>query len=173
MSKNKERAKGLTRGATVALKATRIAETLRQAQETPAPTESIASGDDDDSAITEQVAVDSETPTADCVVTPSILKAEIQQLRRQLLEKTTAYRSLVGNSPERESKVVAAVVAMLSETSGATKTALVEKTGAKKGYIDALLNRILPARGIEISSAPIDGGRVRSYRIVSGPASEE
>ena len=93
------------------------------------------------------------------------LKSELQTLRRQLDERSKEYRSLTGKAP-RASQTVAKVIALLSDPGGVTKLQLAEQTGAKRGYVDALLNRILPARGHIISSEPLNTGRGRLYRIL-------
>jgi hypothetical protein len=96
-----------------------------------------------------------------------MLKEEIRSLRSQLAEKTSEYRALEGRREGGESGVVKKVVSLLSQEGGATKARLIAETGARKGYIDALLNRILPARGYEVSSLQIVGERMHAYSIDS------
>ena len=92
------------------------------------------------------------------------LKAEILALRKTLAEKTALFRSLGGSLVGGETDTVRKILELLRRTQGATKRELVEATGAKKGYVDALLNRILPGKGYEIEGQPREGGRVKAYR---------
>jgi hypothetical protein len=154
--------KQLTRGATVELKAARLSGILDTVSPPPiTPDETL----DDDSS-SEPAATVTESSAAGGAASPrDALNDEIRALRKQLAEKTAAYHLLTGGGREVGSQTVAKVVAMLSEPAGATKSRLMAETGARKGYIDALLNRILPGRGHTISSFPVDGARVRGYRI--------
>jgi len=93
------------------------------------------------------------------------LKAEILALRKTLAEKTAQFRSLGGSLGGGETDTVRKVLELLRRKDGATKLELGEATGAKKGYVDALLNRILPGKGHQIEGQPREGGRVKAYRV--------
>jgi hypothetical protein len=92
------------------------------------------------------------------------LVKEIAGLREGLSRKMAELRALQGQTGG-ESDVVLRVVELLSRPEGATKAQLVEQAGAKKGYVDALLNRILPERGYTITGATVSGERTKTYRI--------
>ncbi|HYN81281.1 MAG TPA: hypothetical protein VES88_07250 [Gemmatimonadaceae bacterium] len=151
-----------TRGATRALKAAQLAEVLPQ--KTLSPTALVSAQLMQDSVTTDAAELSDSTTEP----TPAaVLKQEIRTLRKQLAAKTATYRSLVGQSLRGESKTVVQVLALLAESDGATKSRLITETGAKKGYIDALLSRILPSRGYVISSIAVDGTRSKAYRLSS------
>ena len=98
-----------------------------------------------------------------------VLKEGLRVLRQQLAEKTAQYRESVGKKPSGKSETVSKVLAMLEEGEGATKERLIAKSGAKKGYIDALLSRILPSRGYLITSNFVEGTRAKAYRASRKP----
>ena len=100
------------------------------------------------------------------------LRSEIRTLRKLVQDKSAQLRSLDGGAKTGgASVVVTKAVALLLRQEGATKDVLVSETGAKKGYVDALLNRILPERGYSITATPIEGSRQKSYRIQQPPTS--
>lgn len=92
------------------------------------------------------------------------LRVEITELRKALTEKLARLSDL-GGQMGGESATVMRVLEMMRGSKGATKQELVEETGAKKGYIDALVNRILPAKGYILEGKPREGDRVKAYRI--------
>lgn len=151
-----------TRGATRALKAARLVAVLPQ--ETPSLVAPVGAQSTHGAVTQRNFAAE----LSEAEPTPAAaLKEEIRILRKQLAEKTAAYRSLVGQGLRSESKTVVQVLALLAEPDGATKSRLVTETGAKKGYVDALLSRILPSRGYVISSIAVDGTRSKAYRLSS------
>lgn len=93
------------------------------------------------------------------------LRQEIIALRATLANKAAELRALGGNGPDGQSDTVRKLVELLKREEGATKAQLVEVTGAKKAYVEALLNRILPSKGYLISSAVLEGAKVKTYRI--------
>lgn len=153
----KKRHTTATRGATRTRKATTLSAALLQQAAAP-PSKTTASDEPQNTVTNAEMAVAGETPERLASVA---LKEEMRSLREQLASKTAEYRLLIGNKPAGESKTVARVLELLSEPSGATKGRLADETGAKKGYIDALLGRILPSRGYVVSSSQVDGTRVR------------
>ena len=92
------------------------------------------------------------------------LEREIREQREALSRKMAELRSLKGPAGG-ESDVVRRVVELLSRAEGATKAQVIEETGAKKGYVDALLNRILPEKGYTITATTVSGERTKTYRI--------
>jgi hypothetical protein len=100
------------------------------------------------------------------------LRHQIKSLRKQLAEKVAEYQNVAGKEPRSDTKTVAMVLQLLGRPEGTTKVDLVKETGAKKGYIDALLSRILPSRGYMITSLSVEGTRTKSYRITSEQNSE-
>jgi len=156
MTADRKRGKGLTRSATVALKAGKLAEALGE----PIPGHAV----DPKEAAAPPALADSTEVGVSALAT---LDAEIRLLRAQLAEKTAAHRLLRGGNQTRESGTVAKVLALLSMPDGVPKARLIAETGAKKGYVDALLNRILPARGYELHSFPFAGSRTRAYRLAA------
>jgi hypothetical protein len=92
------------------------------------------------------------------------LAKEIKEHREALSRKMAELRALKGASGG-ESDVVRRVVELLSRSEGATKAQVVEETGAKKGYVDALLSRILPDKGYTIAATTVSGERTKTYRI--------
>lgn len=160
MADDKNRRKRLSRRATVALKAEKLGKALHCG--TP-----FVIAEEQAAAETEQPRHDSEWQSIRPLEVSALetLKAEIGVLRHQLAEKTAEYRVQLGDAGRAESQVVRRVLELLSQPDGATKTALIGDTGAKRGYIDALLNRILPARGHVVQSFPVEGARTRAYRI--------
>jgi hypothetical protein len=92
------------------------------------------------------------------------LRSEIGAIRKQLDTKLAALRTLGGPKKKGGSETVDRVLSLLLGP-GATKSVLVAETGAKKGYIDALLSRILPARGHSILSTRAEGAREKTYRV--------
>jgi hypothetical protein len=89
---------------------------------------------------------------------------EIKEQREELSRKVAELRTLKGQA-SGESDIVRRVIELLSRTAGATKAEVIEQTGAKKGYVDALLNRILPEKGYTITATTVTGERTKSYRI--------
>jgi hypothetical protein len=94
----------------------------------------------------------------------SSLTAQIATLRAAMNAKIAELRAIDGSAKKTGSDTVNRVVALLAG-SGATKSELVAKTGAKKGYVDALLGRILPSRGYRIIASRADGAREKMYRM--------
>lgn len=92
------------------------------------------------------------------------LMQEIKVLRQAVSRKTAELRALKGQSGG-DSEVVRRVVELLSRAGGATKVQVVEQTGAKKGYVDALLSRILPEKGYVITATTVAEQRGKTYRI--------
>ena len=92
------------------------------------------------------------------------LARQIREQREVLSRKVAELRALKGETGG-ESDVVRRVVELLSRPDGATKAQLIEGTGAKKGYVDALLNRILPQKGYTVTASTASGGRIKTYRI--------
>jgi hypothetical protein len=92
------------------------------------------------------------------------LAKEIKEYREALSRKMAELRTLKGQT-SGESDVVRRVVGLLSRTEGATKAQIIEETGAKKGYVDALLNRILPEKGYTMTAITVSGERTKTYRI--------
>jgi hypothetical protein len=156
MTEQKKRTR-LSRGATRTLKANKIVEALPQKVAVP---ESEERSEPLQGQRTIVATVTEPEPAA-------VLKHEIQVLRKQLAEKTAAYRSLAGQNLKGETKTVTHLLSLLGRPEGATKATLVSETGAKKGYIDALLSRILPSRGYVIDSFSTEGARTKSYRVSS------
>lgn len=148
----------LSRGATRALKASKLAEVLPVISTNQGSSESLHG----------EGALGAAIATKPVELEPAaVLKHEIQILRKQLADKTAAYRSLAGQNLKGETKTVTHVLSLLGRPEGVTKATLVSETGAKKGYIDALLSRILPSRGYGIESLSVDGARTKSYRVSS------
>ena len=162
MTTERQKRKRLTRSATVDLKASKLVEALGEER----PREAAA----------EVPSVEAPALTSaivrDDAQTLHSLGEEIKALRKQLAEKTAAHRLLSGKESGEGSKTVAQVIAMLSASAGASKAQLIAETGAKKGYVDALLNRILPSRGYVVTSVPVDGARARAYRLASPSVAE-
>jgi hypothetical protein len=160
-----------TRAQTRALKAERLAEALGpnrtegalqlSASEPEDPSEQPHNGDPVDGAETGALPTQAD-----------VLKEEIARLRKLLAEKTAEYRGIAGNT-KQESATVERVLALLGNAEGISKADLVAKTGAKKGYVDALLSRILPARGYLIDSIASADSRARIYRLASEGTPEE
>lgn len=92
------------------------------------------------------------------------LTQEIKELRQAVSNKAAELRALRGQAGG-ESEIVRRVLELLSRTEGATKVQVVEETGAKKGYVDALLSRILPEKGYVITATAVSGQRAKIYRI--------
>lgn len=92
------------------------------------------------------------------------LRQEIVELRAALAHKTAKLHAL---EPQMagQSDTVRRVLELLGREEGATKAQLVEATGAKKAYVEALLNRILPSKGYSISSAALEGAKVKTYHL--------
>ena len=95
------------------------------------------------------------------------LRDEITALRAALNEKLAKWRAMGGSMTSTESPTVRQVLDLLRRPEGATKQELVEATGAKKGYVDALLSRILPEKGYQVAGEVREGGRVKAYRVPS------
>lgn len=93
------------------------------------------------------------------------LKQEIVELRATIARKGAELRALGGEASVAQSDTVRKVLELLAREEGATKGQLVEATGAKEAYIAALLNRILPGKGYSISSAVLEGAKVKTYRL--------
>ena len=92
----------------------------------------------------------------------SILASEIESLRKALNSKLAELRAIDGPGRKVGSGTVERVLTLLLGA-GATKSQLVTETGAKKGYVDALLGRILPDRGYVITSDRSEGSREKMY----------
>jgi hypothetical protein len=100
------------------------------------------------------------------------LRREIAELRQTLAAKIAELRSLEGPRQGGESVTLRRVVGQLRRPDGATKAQLVEETGAKPGYIDALLSRILAEKGYTVVSEALPTGKAKLYRIPSTEAQE-
>jgi hypothetical protein len=165
MTDQRKRRKRLSQAETIARKAAKLGEILH------CGTPGLAQ--EQDAAQAEQL--ERETELQSGPISPQLtrdaLKGEIRALRHQLAQKTADYRALLGDAGRSESQVVQRVLELLRKPDGATKATLIAETGAKKGYIDALLNRILPARGHALHSNPVDGARARVYRITTADES--
>jgi hypothetical protein len=95
------------------------------------------------------------------------LQREIGTLRRQLAEKSAELRELEGRTGLSETPTVAKVLRLLTSPDGATKEELIRETGAKKGYIDALLSRILGQKGYLIRAKSVAGRSTKTYFVDS------
>jgi hypothetical protein len=164
MADQKKRARP-SRKATRELKATKIAKALPKTNLVVGAQESDETAQAQNTASSARIEPSEPDPVA-------ILKQQIKALKKQLAEKTAAYHLIVGQQPKSDTKTVANVLELLAKPDGATKADLVTGTGAKKGYVDALLSRILPSKGYVITSFSVDGARTKSYRISPDENSE-
>jgi hypothetical protein len=102
------------------------------------------------------------TGGSDAVLT---LRAEIAALRRTLTAKIEQLRAMQGHTGATETATVSRTLSLLRRPGGVSKEELIRETGAKKGYVDALLGRILSAKGHRIVANQIENSRAKAYTL--------
>lgn len=68
-------------------------------------------------------------------------------------------------APREPSERIQKVLELLRREEGATKSQIAEGTGAAKGYVAALISRILPEKGFTLTAEAQENSREKVYRI--------